>query len=78
MDRRVRRGPCRNLHNDRVPNFGHEYEPRADVQFRSGRTYLDVTVDLFRRAASRNVVGGRSLPATEREATTRLRKATSP
>ena len=77
VDRGDSRCSCRNLHNDRVANFGHEYEPRADVQFCSWRSYLDVTVDLFRRAASRNVAGGGSLPATERGAHSHLRKATS-
>ena len=58
VDRRLRRCSCRNLHHNRMPYLGYEYESRADVQFRSWRSHLDVTVDLFCRAASRNVVDG--------------------
>ena len=78
MDRNVRRLSRRNLHNYRVANFGHEYESRADLEFRSWRTGLDVSLDLFCRAASGNAAGCGSLPTTEHGARNRLREAAPP
>ncbi len=78
MDRHVRRCASRNLHNDRIADLRYEHEPCANVQFRVWRTHLDVTLDLFHRAAIGNVAGCGSLPANKTRQRSRMRKAASP